>query len=87
MPGKSTLEMKELGLLKHIFCYITLGLLCGWYFVLLITVPLLTYFAYLGSRFSQLMLTILTILTYMPISHKPNVAFMVTSDFPANVIQ
>lgn len=70
------IKMKPLGLLKHIFCYVTLGLLCGWYFFILLIVPILSYFAFYGSWIARGILTILFILTVIPLNHEPYIPLM-----------
>ena len=62
--------MKPLGVFKHIFCYVTLGLLCGWYYVLLVLFPVLIYYSILGSLIAKIILSLLIILSISPLNHK-----------------
>jgi len=70
------IKMKPLGFMKHLFCYITLGLLCGWYFFILLIVPLLSYLAFYGSWIARGILTALIILTVLPLDHEPKISFI-----------
>lgn len=70
------IKMKPLGFFKHVFCYVTLGLLCGWYFFILLLVPVLSFFAFYGSWIARGILTVLAILTVVPLNHEPWVPFM-----------
>ena len=71
-----TPKMKPLGLIKHIFCYITLGLLCGWYYFLIILVPILLFLACLGSYIAGAILSTLIVLAVIPLNHEPKTSFM-----------
>jgi 2-acylglycerol O-acyltransferase 2 len=68
--------MKSIGLLKNIFCSIVLGLLCGWYYLLMILFPFLIYYSILGNKYAILILTIFIVLTINPIKHEPIESFM-----------
>ena len=67
--------MKQLSLLQHIFAYITLGLLVGWYFVMLIVFPLLLYFMVKGSIFAGTIFALLVTLSFIPLPTKPWLRF------------
>jgi hypothetical protein len=70
--------MKELGIIQHIFCYITLGLLCGWYFFLIIITPLLLYFSYCGNIISIVITISLVVATIIPLKYEGWQDFTVT---------
>lgn len=74
MPTK--VAMKPLGIVKHVFCFITLGLLCGWYFFLIIFIPALLYASFHGYIIAQFTLLLLIILTVTPLKHDPWLPFM-----------
>mmetsp|Transcript_36053 Transcript_36053/g.36740 ORF Transcript_36053/g.36740 Transcript_36053/m.36740 type:complete len:324 (+) Transcript_36053:127-1098(+) len=67
--------MTPLTLFEHVFCYITLGLLCGWYHFIFITTPILLYFAYYGSIIARLLIAIALIFSKTPLTHKPWLLF------------
>lgn len=67
----ATPEMKPLPLWKHAVAYVTLGLLCGWYYLLVLVFPLCVIFALRGSYIAGSVIALLVGLTLTPISHKP----------------
>jgi hypothetical protein len=67
--------MKRLSPLKHLFAYITLGLLVGWYFVMLLVYPLLIYFMVKGSIFAGTIFALLITLSLIPLPTKPWLSF------------
>ena len=54
------MALKSMPLWKHAFAYITLGLLCGWYYMLMFLYPLLMFLTYRGSYAAGV--TLLTII-------------------------
>ncbi len=56
---------------RHLFAYVTLGLLCGWYYVMLFTLPTLLYFAIKGSIIAGTIFAIFMGLTFVPLKFKP----------------
>jgi 2-acylglycerol O-acyltransferase 2 len=61
---------------RHAVAYVTLGLLCGWYFFLLFLYPVLIYWAYHGSVVAGTVLAIFVALTVAPLRHEPEEWFM-----------
>ena len=68
--------MKSMSFLPHAFAYVTLGLLCGWYYFLLLLFPTLIYFICYGSYIAGTILAIFIILSITPLSHEPWEPFM-----------
>lgn len=68
--------LKPMGLLKHVFAYVTLGLLCGWYYFLLVLLPTLLFLAYRGSYIAGFILASFIALTVTPLTHEPWEPFM-----------
>jgi hypothetical protein len=68
--------MKPMGYFNHTFCYVTLGLLCGWYYFLLLLFPTLIYLSYEGSYIAISVLVIFFLLTVTPLKHEPVEWFM-----------
>lgn len=78
----TTTTMKPMGFAKHIFAYVTLGLLCGWYYFLMILYPILIYFAiFRWSLLAASILISLTVLSVIPLDHRPWKAYMYSSVF------
>lgn len=66
-----------MGVFRHIVAYVTLGLLCGWYYFLLILYPTCLYLAYYyRSLFAGGILVVLVTLTFTPLKHEPEEWFM-----------
>lgn len=62
---------------RHLFAYITLGLLCGWYYFLLVLLPTLCFFAiFFRSMLALFVLVALIVLSVYPLNHKPWIGFM-----------
>lgn len=62
---------------RHAFAYVTLGLLCGWYFLMLLLIPLLVIgMLYFRSTFAGCIFALLFGLTIAPLNHNPWVGFM-----------
>ena len=72
----TVIAMKPIGLLNHIFAATTLGLLCGWYYFLLILYPTLIYLSYKGSYIAVTILAMFVILSITPLKHEPWKPFM-----------
>ena len=75
--------MKHLPLLHHIVAYVTLGLLCGWYHVLLVvSVSMVALSAFYGPSNPLACCAALTplmtlfVLTFLPLTHEPWPFFM-----------
>lgn len=68
--------MKPMGILQHAFAYVTLGLLCGWYYFLLLLFPILMYLSYKGSYSAGFVLASLIVLSFTPLQHEPWEPFM-----------
>lgn len=66
----------KIGIVKHIFAYITLGLLCGWYYFLLLFTPFLLYGISIQSYFAIFLFFIFLIISILPLSYEPWEAFM-----------
>lgn len=69
-------KMKEMDFLSHAFAYVTLGLICGWYYFLLILLPILLFCAVKGSLIALVVLITLIALTFAPLKHEPWLDFM-----------
>jgi 2-acylglycerol O-acyltransferase 2 len=61
---------------RHLLAYVTLGLLCGWYYVMLIILPMLLILAIKGSLVSGTILGIFLSLTFIPLKYEPWDDFM-----------
>ena len=68
--------MKPMGILQHAFAYVTLGLLCGWYYFLILLFPILLYLSFKGSYSAGFVLATLIILSFTPLQHEPWEPFM-----------
>ena len=69
-------SVKPMNAFRHAVAYVTLGLLCGWYFFLLFLYPVLIYWAYHGSVVAGTVLAIFVALTVAPLRHEPEEWFM-----------
>ena len=69
-------QHREMTLLAYLYATCVLGLLCGWYFIVLILFPLLIYLSFCGSYIAMFVLVLLITLTILPLDHRPNKAFM-----------
>ena len=67
---------KPMGFFRYMFASITLGLLCGWYYFLLLLFPTLIYFSFCGSYIAISVLGIFILLTITPLKHEPWEPFM-----------
>jgi hypothetical protein len=72
----SAVVMKPMGFFQHAFAYVTLGLLCGWYYFLLILLPVLIYVSIKGSYIAVFILASLITLSFTPLTHEPWEPFM-----------
>lgn len=72
----SKMNMKPMGYFNHIFAYVTLGLLCGWYYFLLLLFPTLIYLSYRGSYIAFSILGAFFVLSVTPLTHEPWEPFM-----------
>ena len=68
--------LPPMSFLSESFCVVTLGLLVGWYYLLLLTLPLLFYFSIQGNIYAIAIQVILATLSILPLSYKPWKAFM-----------
>jgi hypothetical protein len=68
--------MTDMPLWEHIFAYITLGLLCGWYHFLISLNLTLLYFTIRGSYTAGAVILVFIILSILPLRHEPWNAFM-----------
>jgi diacylglycerol O-acyltransferase 2, plant len=67
----------QLTLFEHVFCYLFLFLLCGFYYVLLVLLPLLLYLCIVQrSVVAAIIFATLIFLTVIPLNHTPWEAFM-----------
>jgi hypothetical protein len=73
--AKST-KMQPMGFFEHAFAYITLGLLVGWYYFLLILYPVLIGLSIYGSYVAMGVLATFIILSITPLKHEPWEPFM-----------
>jgi len=76
---KVQIQHREMSVFAYIYATCALTLLCGWYFIILILVPLLIYFSFCGSYFSMTVLVFLLTLSILPLDHRPNKKFMYSS--------
>ena len=70
------MAIKPLPLWKHAFAYVTLGLLCGWYYFLMILYPLLLFLMYRGSYIAGGIFVALLVLSFIPLKFKVWEGFM-----------
>lgn len=70
------MAIKPLPLWKHAFAYVTLGLLCGWYYFMLILFPILLILAVRGSYIATAALLTLIVLAVIPLKFKTWEGFM-----------
>lgn len=68
--------MKPMRFFSHVFAYVTLGLLCGWYYFLLLLFPTLIYLICRGSLVAGAVLLAFVILSITPLTHEPWEPFM-----------
>ena len=74
------IEHTPMSLGSQLYATIVLGLLCGWYFLILILVPALTYLTYVyGSFTTGTLLAGLFAMTVAPLDHTPDPSFMYSS--------
>ena len=65
-------DLPKMNLFRHMVAYITLGLLCGWYYFLLILYPTMIYLAYFHRSFvAGGVLALFIALTFTPLQHEP----------------
>lgn len=70
------MAIKPLALWKHAFAYVTLGLLCGWYYFLMILYPLLLICACRGSYLAGGILLFFVAISVIPLKFKPWEGFL-----------
>jgi len=70
------MAIKPLALWKHAFAYVTLGLLCGWYYFLMILYPVLLICAFRGSYFAGGVLLFFIAISVVPLKFKPWEGFL-----------
>lgn len=80
VPRSSLSPMPKMKFHHHIIAYISLGLLCGIYYLALILYPTLIYFSYRASFAltspPTIVLILLLFITLVPINHKPQYWFL-----------
>lgn len=59
--------MKPMAWWRHAIAYVTLGLLCGWYYLLMILYPILAFLIFRGSIVAGLILGSFLVLTFIPL--------------------
>lgn len=70
------MAIKPLPLWKHAFAYVTLGLLCGWYYLILVLYPLLLILTVRGSYVAGAIFLLFLVLTFIPLKFKTWEGFM-----------
>lgn len=70
------IAMKPMPLWKEAIAYVTLGLLCGWYYFIMILYPILIFLIIRGSYIAGAIFLTLIYLTFVPLKFKPWEAFM-----------
>jgi 2-acylglycerol O-acyltransferase 2 len=68
-------KMKDMDVFSHIFAALTLGLLSGWYYFVLILLPILVYWSYY-SRTAASFLAFIIAITIIPLDYTPRPKFM-----------
>ena len=68
--------MPPISFFSELFCVLTLGLLVGWYYILLLALPILFYLSIHGNIYAITTQVILATLSIVPLSYKPWKAFM-----------
>eukprot|EP01040_Poterioochromonas_malhamensis_P003166 gene3166-3374_t len=69
-------KMKPMSLFRHTIAYVTLGLLCGWYYFIFLLYPTLIILALRGSYVAGSIFAFFLFLTYVPLSYEPWEDFM-----------
>lgn len=69
-------SMKPMSLWRHAFAYVTLGLLCGWYYFLMLFFPFLIICIVRGSYVAATVLVFFVTLSIIPLKHKHWDGFM-----------
>jgi 1-acyl-sn-glycerol-3-phosphate acyltransferase len=67
MRIQSKIAMKPMSFFRHAFAYATLGLLCGWYHILIILYPTLIIMTLRGSIIAGIIFAAFIALTYVPL--------------------
>eukprot|EP01040_Poterioochromonas_malhamensis_P013137 gene13137-14421_t len=70
------IRMKPMSLFRHTIAYVTLGLLCGWYYFIFLLYPTLIILALRGSYVAGSIFAFFLFLTYVPLSYEPWEDFM-----------
>jgi 2-acylglycerol O-acyltransferase 2 len=73
---KKSVVLKSMNVFSELFCIITLGLLVGWYYLLMIAIPILFYYSYHGNIIAITLQILLAILSTVPLSYTPWKEFM-----------
>jgi 2-acylglycerol O-acyltransferase 2 len=68
--------MKPMALWKEAIAYVTLGLLCGWYYFILLLYPTLIVLAFRGSYIAGAIFAFFILLTYWPLKYQAWEGFM-----------
>lgn len=63
--------MPRMAFHRHVIAYITLGLLCGWYYVICLLYPILLFLAVRGSMVAGTIFAIFIGLTIIPLKNEP----------------
>lgn len=67
--------MKPMAWWRHAIAYVTLGLLCGWYYFLLVLYPFLLFAMYRGSYLAGAIFTFFIAISFTPLDHNVWPAF------------
>jgi hypothetical protein len=67
MRIEKKVAMKPMTFFRHTFAYVTLGLLCGWYHILLVLYPTLVVLMFRRSIVAGVIFAALIVLTYAPL--------------------
>jgi hypothetical protein len=73
---QQNIAMKPMSFIRHAFAYVTLGLLCGWYYFLMILYPILIFLAFHGSYIAAAIFGGVLVLTFVPLPEKHSEAVM-----------
>eukprot|EP01031_Cornospumella_fuschlensis_P040686 gene40686-49608_t len=71
----TTSDLKTMPLWKHAIAYVTLGLLCGWYYFIMLLYPTLLILMHRGSYIAGAIFVLFITLTFTPLDYKCWTAF------------
>lgn len=69
------IELPPMAFHRHLIAYVTLGLLCGWYYIICLLYPTLIFLALRGSVLAGTVLALFVALTMIPLKSEPWEAF------------